>query len=477
MNGITYNNTTETGWEARVRVYGFCLLLLGLLLGFIPKSTTAQTTRQINVPSDVLGQLEDSLAVAPAGSVLNLIDVGPYEIDTTLVNTVPITIQADPGLSVKPKIVMLITGSSMFAPRADLTLTGLDLVGINAATNDTTRRFVRIGAPVTQQTDLDIVVRDCWLHDALADMIRTEVDFGSLILDEIFAYEIGDRTIDMRAGRADSLIVTKSTFYRMHDKFRLRGSIETTIFDAVTIANTQAGTGIELFTPGLDATIRNTLIVNCKGGSFTGGDTLNIEYSNFYQDPTRVILPLINPASMDTAMSAANLPIYMAGTGNITRGSDPVADQGEDPVFADSTNRNFAVSVFSQSAFGSSEGIQIGDPRWGTYTPLAVTDKGESLPELFALHQNYPNPLRASGFASLTEIRYELPRPAEVRLSIHNLLGQEIIRLIDARQQPGIHRMAWNGRDARNRLVKSGTYFYRLQAGDFVQIRKLLFLQ
>src|SRR5512145_580125 len=163
MNRIV-SNSTKAWRHSRLRTHGVCVVWLGLLLGMTPKSTTAQT-RWINVASNVLGQLADSLAIAQAGNVLNLIDAGPYELDTTLVNTVPVTIQADPSLSVKPKIVMLITNASMFAPRADLTLKGLDLAGLNEATNDTTRRIVRLMAPVAPQDDFDLIVRDCLMHD------------------------------------------------------------------------------------------------------------------------------------------------------------------------------------------------------------------------------------------------------------------------------------------------------------------------
>jgi hypothetical protein len=80
--------------------------------------------------------------------------------------------------------------------------------------------------------------------------------------------------------------------------------------------------------------------------------------------------------------------------------------------------------------------------------------------------QNYPNP-----FSSSTTIKYELPKSSEVRLSVYDLLGREVSVLVNERRNAGVYEVRF---DASG--LSSGVYFYRLQAGTFVETRKLLLL-
>ncbi len=93
---------------------------------------------------------------------------------------------------------------------------------------------------------------------------------------------------------------------------------------------------------------------------------------------------------------------------------------------------------------------------------------GGAVPEAFALQQNYPNP-----FAALTTIRYALPEPAAVRLEVFDALGRRVAVLVDAEREAGHHEVVWDAaRDATG--LASGTYFYRLRAGDFTDVKRLV---
>ena len=94
------------------------------------------------------------------------------------------------------------------------------------------------------------------------------------------------------------------------------------------------------------------------------------------------------------------------------------------------------------------------------------------LPESFAIEQNHPNP-----FNPETTIRYQLPVDAKVKLTIHNLLGQEIVALVNANQGAGFHSATWNGRDALGRQLPSGVYLYHFSAGDFRMTKKMILIQ
>ena len=103
------------------------------------------------------------------------------------------------------------------------------------------------------------------------------------------------------------------------------------------------------------------------------------------------------------------------------------------------------------------------------YTNIAISVESEitGLPTEFALSQNYPNP-----FNPETMIEYTLPFQSEVNLIIYNLRGEEVAHLINDNMLAGNHQVTWNASN-----FASGIYFYRLQAGDFVQTRKMVLLK
>ncbi|MBN2355720.1 VWA domain-containing protein, partial [candidate division KSB1 bacterium] len=105
--------------------------------------------------------------------------------------------------------------------------------------------------------------------------------------------------------------------------------------------------------------------------------------------------------------------------------------------------------------------------------PTAVRPAEETplIPEQYALLQNYPNPFNPG-----TRIQYDLPVNAQVVLSIYNILGQEVIRLVDARMPAGYHTIFWNGCDRFGQRVAGGIYLYRLKTDQFVQVRKMYLL-
>jgi hypothetical protein len=100
---------------------------------------------------------------------------------------------------------------------------------------------------------------------------------------------------------------------------------------------------------------------------------------------------------------------------------------------------------------------------------LYLTDVEQNKPEMstaFRLEPNYPNPFNPS-----TTIRYEIPKSANVSLKIFNMLGQEIAALVNERKDAGSYSIHWNAN------VPSGIYFYRLQAGEFMETKKMILLR
>ena len=100
-------------------------------------------------------------------------------------------------------------------------------------------------------------------------------------------------------------------------------------------------------------------------------------------------------------------------------------------------------------------------------TAVGIEEELGLLPEKYSLSQNYPNP-----FNPVTTIKYSLPQSGEVTLLIYNLIGEEVARLVNRHQSTGEYSTEWNASK-----VSSGIYFYRLQAADFVQTRKMVLLK
>ena len=81
---------------------------------------------------------------------------------------------------------------------------------------------------------------------------------------------------------------------------------------------------------------------------------------------------------------------------------------------------------------------------------------------------NFPNP-----FNPETTLRYALPQSGSVKLTIYDMLGQEIRALVNEVQAPGMYTVLWNGRNDHGFAVASGLYFYRIEVGNFIQTRKM----
>jgi len=100
-------------------------------------------------------------------------------------------------------------------------------------------------------------------------------------------------------------------------------------------------------------------------------------------------------------------------------------------------------------------------------------DESLALPEEFTLEQNYPNP-----FNPTTTIRYGLPVSSEVMLTIYDILGREVIVLIDGNsQEVGWYDVQWSGLNLSGEPVATGLYFGVLQAGTHRSIIKMMYLK
>ncbi|MFI5144876.1 MAG: aryl-sulfate sulfotransferase, partial [Ignavibacteria bacterium] len=111
---------------------------------------------------------------------------------------------------------------------------------------------------------------------------------------------------------------------------------------------------------------------------------------------------------------------------------------------------------------------------WGG-APTAIDKNSHSVPSSFSLSQNYPNPFNPS-----TKIAFSIPlsrgvpegRGVLTSLTIYDLLGRSVATLVNENLQPGYHEVEWNASN-----FSSGTYFYKLTAGDFTDVKKMVLVK
>ena len=102
--------------------------------------------------------------------------------------------------------------------------------------------------------------------------------------------------------------------------------------------------------------------------------------------------------------------------------------------------------------------------------PTPLRAQTEARPAV-RLEQNFPNPFTPG--VSPTIFTYHLEADSRVTLSVFNLIGQEVVRLVDRLEERGTHRVAWDGSDGNGNVVPAGFYFYKLDTGEVEALGRL----
>ena len=131
-------------------------------------------------------------------------------------------------------------------------------------------------------------------------------------------------------------------------------------------------------------------------------------------------------------------------------------------------NKYYNMSYYkaSAAATASATGGLVGDPRWFAMTELSVDEEGIA-PKTFTLEQNYPNP-----FNPTTTIQFSLNTASPVKLTVFDILGQEVATLVNEYKSVGSHKVQW-----RANTMPSGVYYYRLEADGFSKTHKMVLMK
>ncbi|MDE3056772.1 MAG: T9SS type A sorting domain-containing protein, partial [Bacteroidota bacterium] len=169
------------------------------------------------------------------------------------------------------------------------------------------------------------------------------------------------------------------------------------------------------------------------------------------------ITELTKDFALASNIQNGSVAIAMANGNELTHGGQLLTIEAEIVGSGD----NIVVSL---------EDIRLNDNSISSVTSVGTKD--DNIPSTYELSQNYPNPFNPS-----TTIEYKLPQRAFVEMKIYDITGREVATLVSAMQEPGTYRVVWNATNGYGVKVASGVYFYRITAGNFTQLKKMLLLK
>ncbi len=183
-----------------------------------------------------------------------------------------------------------------------------------------------------------------------------------------------------------------------------------------------------------------------------------------------------------SVLTGDTLFIGKAGTNTLLQGLSFSEDGHLYAVIGGATQMSRLLSIDQATGLADTLGsVGLNNLLGLAFNGSAPTDIEDELttaiPTDFSLEQNYPNPFNPS-----TTIEFSLPKAADVKIVIYNLLGEEVNTLVNRQLNAGTHKTVWNANDYSGKQLSSGVYFYELRVNssgenDFKQIRKMVLLK
>ena len=223
----------------------------------------------------------------------------------------------------------------------------------------------------------------------------------------------------------------------------------------------------QLQMPPVTKSVTQTKFLQSENKTHSTPASHPVEPSQLYQIPfastgNRIELTISNASDRSTAnlkIEAVNMPKWLNLSPPIQNISN-IKPNEESPV-----EFNFSVDKTAPVNKEQTISFTISTPtgeRWTKQIKISI-----AAPERFELFQNYPNPFNPS-----TVINYQLPAANYVTLKIYNVLGEEVVTLVDGEQLAGYHEAVW---DASS--VPSGVYYYQVYAGSFTSVKKMMLVK
>jgi len=416
------------------------------------------------VPGEVLQLVGGAEYTHSASSILGIIDK-------------PITIRVAPG-STEMAVIKFADSSATdkkyyifsIMNGASLILDGLDINGFIDDSPIVMSMILFDGSPDPTQAKIGTIrIDNCIFHDFKDNVFHGMKEASmmgmiqdSLIINDVLVYNV-DAFLQYKHVSLRYLELKNSTMFKLRSmaikigKERYRGYTKispTAFIDHCTFDDMGGAHGhIQVDDAFFPFTVTNSIISNI-------------------QDPTVQPGLFMNNAQIEPSVYVNNTCFWNSG---ITL--SPVEPYWPGYVFQDSITLNptyqnansgiFALPNSSPLLTFGTEGGQIGDQRWGTYTITNINHTENLFPGDFYLFQNYPNP-----FNSTTTIEFAIQKNARVQLILYDIHGSIIATLVNKELYVGNYSVKLNTKD-----ISSGIYFYSLNVDGKVKIKKLTLLK
>uniref|UniRef100_A0A832G7L6 T9SS type A sorting domain-containing protein n=1 Tax=Ignavibacterium album TaxID=591197 RepID=A0A832G7L6_9BACT len=194
-----------------------------------------------------------------------------------------------------------------------------------------------------------------------------------------------------------------------------------------------------------------------SGGCWCADDTvggLRMKVLSPVQGTNKWTITVTAPAGTNAGNYAYKFGVMYPGADTINGGSNPLDNEA-------GFGQNHRLFLFQAPG-----GLIVINNRFGDFTS-SVDQISDLVPAAYQLEQNYPNP-----FNPTTTIRYSLPKEGLVTLKVYNILGQEVVTLVQQEQTAGTYEVKFAGSN-----LASGMYFYTLEANGVSLTRKMMLLK
>ena len=145
--------------------------------------------------------------------------------------------------------------------------------------------------------------------------------------------------------------------------------------------------------------------------------------------------------------------------------SPPSVTKAESPLLQNTTVSFTVLTHYPDGQTAMSEPLVV-------EVDLAAVESPSTLPKVFALYPNYPNPFNPS-----TQIRLDVPVTTNARLEVFDIQGRLVRTLLSGSLSAGVHTVSWNGQDGTAHIVASGLYLCRFQSPLYTATRKMLLVK
>jgi hypothetical protein len=488
----------------------FTSLLATMLLAAMVTNVSAQRT--VNVPTFNPGEpvfLNEVIAAdtnadgsrVDSNTTYVLEIDGYYPCIGTIVNTFPLKIEAASTDGIRPRIYPSVGGglesARLFEPRDDITIMYCSLTGLDDLGQPTKNMFR------PKADGLTIHVEDCLIDTDVAAVFRLDGDSLKLVIkNNIITNLVGDynngRGIDTRGNAQDSIIVENNTWVNIGSRI-LRTNDETwnyILFNQNTVVNT----GRRVLDIGRvrNAVITNNIWQDCGVIGMDSTDTFGIIWADSVETGEQDILISNNNYSIDTGYTnlipdtALVVPLFnataqafvdAAGTGatmtsvRVAFNSGPATTYNLTSEFY--ANPDLGVTLpnfdtvgqatwdfgYANSALMTSgtEGQQLGDHRWTAITSVSQLKVESGAIKVF--------PMPVDDYANIS---FTLNAASDVEMSIYNIVGAKVASVEYSRYPAGDHTITWNGASDSGKILETGMYILRMQAGKDISTVKIL---